>query len=115
MEQRERMNNYLFPKYGMPELIINKAEQKSYVTNDVLHRNILVYGAQGQGKSEFIRALAEKLAEKYPNESVSILSRYFPKLINAVGVVPNKPIQMYVWEDATLKKQKDNELAAFFN
>jgi hypothetical protein len=88
---------------------------RPYATNDIIHRNIVVYGAQGHGKSEFIRAFAEKLIEKYgESQAITILSRNFPTLISAVGSV-KVPVQCYVWEDASLKKQKDEELSAFFN
>jgi len=104
------MSEYLFP-----ELKLNQPRTRAYETNDIMHRNIIVYGSQASGKTEFIRGFAEKLIEKYgKDKAVTILSRFFPKLIRSIGLIKT-PVQMYVWEDSTLKKQRDEEFAAFFN
>ena len=101
--------------YVFPELKLNQPKARPYETNDIMHRNIVIFGAQASGKSEFIRCLAEKFAEKYgSNKTITILSRFFPRLISSIGLI-KVPVQMYVWGDSTLKKQKDDELAAFFN
>src|SRR5437899_7392882 len=101
---------YLFPA------VPNGNNNRPYNTNDILHRNIVVYGAQASGKTEFNRALAEKYVEKYGEDEVAaLLSRLFPRLIKSVGAVRDRPVQLFVWEDASLKKQRDEELAAFFN
>src|SRR5436853_7774130 len=102
--------DYLFP------VIPNGNNNRPYKTNDIIHRNVLVFSAQGQGKSEFCRALAEKYVERYGKDNVAaLLSRLFPRLIKSVGAVRDRPVQLFIWEDASLKKQRDEELAAFFN
>jgi len=104
------MSEYLFP-----ELKLNQPRTRDYITNDIIHRNILVFGAQASGKTEFVRCLAEKYVEKYgAGKATTILSRFFPRLIKMIGMIKS-PVQLYVWEDSTLKKIKLEEIAAFFN
>jgi len=101
--------------YIFPDLRLSPINNRSYKTNDIVHRNIIVYGAQASGKTEFIRAYSEKLAEKYgAKQTLNIKSRFFPRLIKSVGVWP-RAVNHFNWEDSTLKKQKDEELAAFYN
>src|SRR5947208_6204751 len=87
----------------LPDLTPVVNLDKGYITNDIKYRNIMVVGGQGTGKSEFCRAFAEKVAERYgADKSANILSRFFPKLMASVGLV-NVPVQVYYWEDSTLK------------
>ena len=102
-------------EYIFPDLKMANPVNNGYQTNDIKYKNLIVFGYQGSGKTEFCRILAEKMAEKYTSQkAVTILSRFFPQLIRSVGLV-KVPVQTYVWEDSSLKRQSPEELAAFFN
>lgn len=86
--------------------------------NAVLQFHTLVYGKQGSGKSQLAYGLYEKLLETYGEGMVEAtlcvgnLSTLLKNGINRTGL--NRPIQLLVCEDATLRGFSKETLHEFF-
>lgn len=101
----------LFP----PEerIFFERKVERPYKQNSIMFANILIYGGQGDGKSELMRFLTEKAVEKYGEDRLSA--------VNVIGNVENsfkygiedKPIAIIYLDDMTKKKVEDDTINQF--
>jgi len=79
--------------------------------NTVIHRNMVVYGAQGMGKTEFLKYLAYEATERYGKDKVEAVQGHIDDLVTAVGYLPH-PVKLLFADDLTGKKCK--RMSEFF-
>jgi len=112
IETDNRLLDTLFPP--IEEVVVPIPEVKGYKPNCIIHRNMLLYGAQGSGKSETIRRLVEEAILRYGEENVNAMTAEAGHLGLVYHYLDNKPIQIVFVDDMTLVKQKKEDLATFF-
>jgi len=79
-----------------------------------LYENVIIYGAQGMGKTTTWRYLVAKAREKYgPNRVNAVYSEDIEALLK-YGLKSGKPIQILVAEDVTLSDPPDEAYKEFF-
>lgn len=90
---------YIFPSME----IINRSPQVSYITNNIIQRQVIVLGGVGTGKSELIRKVVEYAVEKYGEDNVLAVtsSGSFYHILNN-GWLANKPVIIFFVDDLTL-------------
>jgi len=66
--------------------------------NDVQFANVLIYGSQGQGKSELAKALGYLASKKYGKQVKVVMGRNIRQLLEKAG---DKFVTLLVLEDAT--------------
>lgn len=95
-------------------VVVELPKGLEYTPNMIVWKNILLYGQQGAGKSEFCRALAEKAIEKYGEENVNFIVGQAGHLEYIYQYLDDKPIQIILVDDLTLVQQAKGALHDFF-
>jgi len=89
--------------------------ETSYPTNNIIHRNVVIYGKPGSGKTEAVRACVEKAVEKYGREKVnSSLARNGELGLLLESGMDDKPVQILFADNVTLVKPKKVDIQNFF-
>lgn len=87
----------------LPEdVVVVPTENRPYESNAIVWRNVLIYGSQGSGKSETVRAIVEKAVEKYGSDNVNAVQIPATKLELAFGLLNSKPIQICLHPDTPI-------------
>jgi len=107
------LSNDYFDDYLFPDIsIINKVPSNDY-DNAIIHKKIINYGDTGTGKSSLARSLVEKLVNKYGVDNVNAVESN--SIENAILYgLNNKPIQVHILEDFTLKDESRDTLRSYF-
>ena len=93
---------------------INRKSATGYDTNDIMQKQIFVYGKQGSGKTELMRGIAEYLAEKYGAENINVrIAKGDLEILINKGL-ENKLVNFLICDDATLEKIPRQTLIDFF-
>jgi len=83
--------------------------------NTILYRNVIVYGAQGKGKTSFTNWLALKAKERYSEERVHVARQHSGlRILLRLGIAPRKPIQILIADDLSLVRISDYDLRNFY-
>lgn len=90
--------------------------QTDYVINSIIFKSVLLYGHQGAGKTELVRALTEEAIKRYGKENVNakwvMKGAYLPALMDLA--LDNKLIQILFTDNATLSKIPDSIMEEYF-
>lgn len=93
---------------------INRRSSTSYTTNDIMQKQIFVYGKQGSGKTELMRVIADYLAEKYGEENINVRVSTGDLGILIREGLEDKLVNFLICDDATLEKIPRQTLVDFF-
>lgn len=87
----------------------------TYLTNNIIHRNVVIYGKPGSGKTEVVRACTEKAIEQYgaKNVNASLVHNGELNVLMEYGL-DNKPVQLLFADNVTLVKPKKVDIQNFF-
>jgi len=80
----------------------------------VLYRNVIIYGAQGKGKSSLTNWLILKAKERYGERKVRASRQYQGLGLLLEKGIGGRPINILVADDLSLAKIKEEELSNFY-
>jgi len=102
--------SYVFPS----EDIIRYVPTQEYDVNAIIHKKIIVFCDQGEGKTALVRALVEEAIQKYGEDNVNavVSSGNLSDLIN-YGF-DDKLVQIHFCDDFTKKKNSDETIQDYF-
>ena len=102
----------IFPPYN--KVVIPVSDDLPYKPNNIIWRNVILYGGQGAGKSELVRKLVEEACKIYGEKNVNALEIKAGRLDLCYGALNEKPIHIVFVDDVTLVPQEKEALAKFF-
>jgi len=109
--QTEWLLNRLFPP---KERVLFKQELREYDTNSILYANVLIYGDQNSGKSELMRALAEKAVERYGEDEVNAVNVHQDVNLALDKAIADCPYNFLYLDDMTCVKVGDEPINQYF-
>ena len=103
--------SYIFPS----EDIIKRVPIQEYDVNAIIHKKVVVFCDQGEGKTSLVRAIVEKGVEQYGEANVNAVSSK-----GGLGELmsygfDDKLVQIHFTDDFTLKKQDTTTIIDYFN
>jgi len=111
-----RNNTDYFLSKLFPDMsLIKYTPETEYETNNVIYKNVILYGKQFSGKTETVRAIVEKAIEKYGMENVNacVVQSGELELLIELGL-NKKPIQLLFCDNLTLVKPPKQVIQNFF-
>jgi len=111
----EFINSY-FQSFLFPSLAtINKAPKVRYRTNNVIFKNVIIFGFQGSGKTSTANAIARLAIRKYKARNVNAVISEDGDLeaLMCFGLSP-KPVNILFADNLTLRKLDDQVLREYF-
>jgi len=88
-----------------------------YHVNSILFKSVLIYGHQGAGKTEMVRAFTEEAVKRYGQENVNAKwvskGKYLSSLMD-LGL-DNKLVQILFCDNATLSRIPNDVLEEYFS
>jgi len=73
----------------------------------VEHRNIVIYGRAGSGKTTLANAIVHHILDRYGGDNVNIV--YALEIGEWYDAIDDRPVQVLIWEDATFGEMTKEE------
>jgi len=106
--------NEEFFRFILPDKRIIKRTSRSKFSNNIIFRNILIFGGQGAGKTSIVNYIAYKAKKKYGSQlSAKISEDGDLKALMDYGLEP-KLVNILFSDNLTLRPLKKNTLMEYF-
>jgi len=111
----KNLTSYFLDKLFPPLERIMYTPRTNYLTNNIIHKNVVVYGKPGSGKTETIRAIAERAVAKYGPDNVNASMVYNGELELLLEYgLDDRLIQLLFADNVTLVKPRKVDIQNFF-